>query len=163
MSNVTTGEIVNLVAAAYGIEPAAILKQPHGVQVSATGREARALVFFLGAKHTPWTPRTILHHLGLSDCSSLLHRMAVAGEAITARLPHDPAFAALVEGVEQGIDRIHESRDHQRLVYQTAAKKRATASMKVRPLSQIKEGEATPEWWASNDARFRAALLDAAE
>lgn len=56
MSNVTTGEIVNLVAAAYGIKPAAILKQPHGVQVSATGREARALVFFLGAKHTPWTP-----------------------------------------------------------------------------------------------------------
>jgi len=163
MSNVTTGEIVNLVAAAYGIEPAAILKQPHGHQITPIGNEARALVFFLAGKHTPWVPRTVLNHLGLSYCSSLLHRMAVACEAIAERLPKDPAFAALVEGVEQGIDAIHESRDHQRLIYQTAARKRATASIKVRPLSQIKEGEATPEWWASNDARFRAALLDAAE
>lgn len=163
MSNVTIREIVDLVAEAYGVERTAILKQPHGQQVTPIAREARAVVFFLGYKHTRWTGRQITDQMGLAYNGDLLRRMADACEQITDRLPQDPGFAALMEGVEQGIDAIHESRDSIRQAYQTAARKRVPASIRPIPMRPINEGEATPEWWASNDHRFRVALLGAAE
>lgn len=163
MSNVLISEIIDLVAKAYGVETSAILKQPHGVQVTPIAREARAVVFFLGFRHTQWTGRQITDQMGLAYNGDLLRRMADACEQITARLPQDPGFAALMEGVEQGIDSIHESREGLRAAFQTAARKRVAARFRVRPMSPIQDGEATPEWWASNDIRFRAALLDAAE
>lgn len=163
MSNVSIHEICQLVANAYRVETSAILKQPHGMVISPAMREARAVILLLVGKHTLWTGRQTLEGMGLAYNGDLLRRMTEEGERFTALMDKDTGKQALFERVEQGIDRIHEGRDMARQSVRAVSRKRLPARPRVRPLKSVKEQDLTAEWWASNDLRFRTAILDAAE
>lgn len=163
MSNITIPEIVALVAHAYRVDRSAILRQPVGMTISPAMREARAVVFLLAARHTLWTGRQTLEAMGLAYNGDLLRRAAEEGERFLALMEKDPGRQALLEGVERGIDRIHESREPTPRPVQTGPRRVRPAKPRVVPLRPVQEQELTADWWASNDLRFRAALLDAAE
>lgn len=163
MSNVTISEICQLVANAYRVETSAVLKQPHGVVISPAMREARAVILLLVGKHTLWTGRQTLEAMGLAYNGDLLRRATEEGERFLALMEKDPGRQALLEGIERGIDRIHESREPTPRPVQTGPRRVRPAKPRVVPLRPVQEQDLTAEWWASNDLRFRAALLEAAE
>ena len=163
MSNVTIPEIVDLVAKAYRVERSAFLRQPVGMTISPAMREARAVVFMLVARHTLWTGRQTIEAMGLAYNGDLLRRVAEEGERFAALMDKDPGRQAMLEGVERGIDRIHESREALPRPAQTGPRRYRPAQPRVLPLRPVQEQDLTDEWWASNDLRFRAALLEAAE
>lgn len=167
MSYVTVAEIHTLVCKVYRISPVEMRQRVRGRSRSewrSMGHEARAAFALLVGRHTEAPMSEIISMMGWEKDGDALRSLSVEVARFLGLMGRDPWREALVERIERGIDRIHEARTAEREHSEPGVMPPRKRRERLRPHPPIGQDKLPKlEWWASNDAVFRRAYLDAAE